>query len=192
MGKIWETISAAPAEAWVGLIGVIFGSVLAILTAWLTSKANRKQLKIQLEHEERMQRQRLAKERLEELYTLVTRWVNAIFSDNLYLTLVMEGHNDYNSYLDIINEMHKDTAEAVDFSRLRMIIGIYGESLNAPFNDLIAVRDKIIDLKDEHKRAYKAQESGVRFLRPLQSLQLELDAAGESLLAEIAKVASRI
>jgi hypothetical protein len=189
MGKIWETINAAPAEAWVGLIGVIAGSLLAIFAAWLTSKANRRQLKIQLEHEERMHRQRVAKERLEELYSLVTHWVNAIFSDSLYLTLVMEGHKDYNGYLDIINELHENKTTAVDFSRLRMILGIYGETLNDSYDKAIVVRDKIFDLREEHKQAYKSGKTGANYIKPLKSLQIEFDSAAEVLLADIAKVA---
>jgi len=71
MESILQAIQNAPAEAWVGLLGVLFGSLLTTFGVWLTNRANAKQIKAQLEHDERLHRQRLTKERLEELYILV-------------------------------------------------------------------------------------------------------------------------
>jgi hypothetical protein len=56
MDEFWLIVSTAPAEAWVGLLGVLFGSLLTTLSVWLTNRSNRKHLKIQLEHEEHLHR----------------------------------------------------------------------------------------------------------------------------------------
>lgn len=189
MSKIWETISAAPAEAWVGLIGVIFGSLLAILTAWLTSRANRKQMRTQLEHEEKMHRQRVSKERLEELYVQVTHWSNALFADTLSLTLVMEGHHSYNQYLDAVIEDQANRKDSLDFSRLEMIVKVYGGAVQVAFNHAIVARAKINDVKAEHKSAYLKQKSGKPFLKLLMDAQEELSVACDNLKADIAKAA---
>jgi|GEM_PF-1990410 len=53
--------------SWQGLIGAILGACLAVLGSMLTNRANLKQLRIRLKHEERVHRKRLSKERLEEL-----------------------------------------------------------------------------------------------------------------------------
>lgn len=187
MDKLWLSITSAPAEAWVGLMGVLFGSLLTTLSVWLTNRSNRKHLKLQLEHEERLHRQRLSRERLEELYILVSHWVNKIFSSYLNLTLVMQGHTDYNQYLDSIS--NDKSSEKYDFSRLEMIVGIYGDQIQTTYDDAIAARERINSIVAAHKTAYKMGESGELFLHPLTDAQTKFITAGDALKEEIAKAA---
>lgn len=95
-----ETLSKAPSEAWVGLLGVIIGAVLSIIGVWLTNRASIKQLNTQLEHEKSVKADALKREKLEELYILVDNWLGGVFSHYIKLTLVMRGEIDYNQYLD--------------------------------------------------------------------------------------------
>ena len=100
MKEILELISKVPSEAWVGLLGVIVGAVLSIFGVWLTNRSNIKQLKIQLNHEKFTKETEIKRERLEELYILVSQWLNVMFGHSLKLSLVMRGDIDYNQYLD--------------------------------------------------------------------------------------------
>lgn len=187
MEKFWNILSAAPSGAWVGLLGVIFGSLLTTLGVWLTNSSNRKQLKLQLEHEKRLQSQQLAKERLEELYVLVCHWQHGMFSNYMNLTLVMKGHTDYNQYLDtLINEK---PSTGVDFSRLEMIIGVYGEQVQPEYDATLKIREHINHIEAEHKSAYRRGEPGGAFLKPLSDAQLEFGTVCDALKDKIALAA---
>ncbi|NMZ69507.1 hypothetical protein SAMN05216370_0203 [Pseudomonas peli] len=187
MEKIWSILSAAPSGAWVGLLGVIFGSLLTTLGVWLTNSSNRKQLKLQLEHEKRLQSQQLAKERLEELYILVCHWQHGMFSNFMNLTLVMKGHTDYNQYLDtIINEK---PSNRVDFSRLEMILGVYGEQVQPAYDATLKIRDYINSIESDHKSAYRHGKPGEAFLKPFSDAQIEFGTACDVLKDKIALAA---
>src|SRR3546814_922531 len=113
MDKFWLILTSVPTEGWVGLLSALFGSLLTTVGVLLSNRANRQQLQLRLEHEERLTRERLLRDRLEELYVLVSHWINAMFADHARLTLVMRGHTDYNQYLDsIINT--KDRKSVVE------------------------------------------------------------------------------
>ncbi|MDO9619422.1 MAG: hypothetical protein Q7J43_17280 [Pseudomonas sp.] len=187
MEKFWLILSTTPSGAWVGLLGVIFGSLLTTLGVWLTNSSNRKQLKLQLEHEKRLQSQQLAKDRLEELYILVCHWQNGMFSNYLNLTLVMQGHTDYNQYLDTL--ISEKPSNRIDFSRLEMIIGIYGEQVQAAYGVTLKMREHINAIEAEYKSAYRRGESGDIFLKPFSDAQLEFGAACDALKDEIALAA---
>ena len=100
--RIPDAFQSAPSEAWIGLAGVLFGSLLTTFGVWLTNRANARQIKQQLEHEEKLNNKRIAKERLEELYVLVCGWLNNFFGYYMSLSLVMKGEITYNQYLDLI------------------------------------------------------------------------------------------
>src|SRR5690606_20540965 len=158
-------------EALVGLAGVIFGSLLTTLGVWLTNRANRRHLKIQLAHEERLVRQRVAKERLEELYVLVCHWLQGLFENHLHLMLVMKGSTDYNKYLDSVLAM-----KSRDISRLEMIIDVYGESVQPSYAAVLKARTSVNEIAAAHKEAYLRGEPGVRFIDPFTRAQVELEA----------------
>lgn len=186
MLTVSSVLENTPSEAWVGLAGVLFGSLLTTFGVWLTNRANTKQLKQQLEHDEKLSSQRIAKERLEELYVLVCRWLNVLFGNYLNLTLVMKDEIDYNQYLDTFL---KSENKNFDFSRLEMIIGIYGVELKELYEQAIQARSLVNTIVAEHKAAYKRGESGLRFLEPFTSAQIQLEDACERLKLAIANSA---
>src|SRR3546814_19546366 len=124
MDKFWLILTSVPTEGWVGLLSALFGSLLTTVGVLLSNRANRQQLQLRLEHEERLTRERLLRDRLEELYVLVSHWINDMFADHARLTLVMRGHTDYNQYLNY--HINTKTGEKGDFYRMKMIIGSYG------------------------------------------------------------------
>jgi hypothetical protein len=124
---------------------------------------------------------------LEELYILVSHWVNGMFYNYLNLTLVMQGHTDYNHYLDSISG--DKSSDAYDFNRLEMIVGIYGDHIQTTYGAAIAAREKFNSVVAAHKSAYKRGESGELFLNPLRDAQNKFIVAGDALKDGIAKAA---
>jgi len=96
MNEIFELLLKAPSEAWVGLLGVVVGASISIFGVWLTNRSSIKQLIIQLQHEKATKTNAIKREKLEELYILVDKWLGGIFGHYLKLTLVMRGEIDYN------------------------------------------------------------------------------------------------
>lgn len=187
MDRLLQVLSSAPSEAWVGLLGVFFGSLLTTLGVWLTNRANAKQLRVQLAHEEKLHRQRVSKERLEELYVLVCHWLNGMFSNYRHLTVVMRGECDYNAYLDAVIKANSD--QPVDFSRIEMIIGIYGAGIRQAYDQVIEARGRVNSVIADHQQAYQEGKPGSHFLAPFTSVEVALEQKCEFLKKEIARAA---
>ncbi|WP_010176298.1 hypothetical protein [Pseudomonas sp. PAMC 25886] len=183
---ILDVFQQVPSEAWVGLAGVVFGSLLTTFGVSLTNKANLKHLKQQLEHEEKLVSRRAKKERLEELYVLVSHWGNVFFGNFLTLSLVMKGQIDYNSYLDEINA---STKRDIDFNRIGMIVDIYGAELEEAYQAILDIRDEINNIELAHKEDYKHGKPGVKYLEPAANAQLKLGKACDNLKALVSTVA---
>ena len=178
MDKILEVFSKAPSEAWVGLLGVIIGATLSIVGVWLSNKSNIKQLTIQLQHEKETNASLLRRERLEELYILVDKWLSEIFAYYLNLTLVMRGKTDYNQYLEQVIEQGKENT--VDFSRLNMIVDIYGHELKSSYEKVLEAREELNKIYSAYKQAFKSGDiDGRRYLKSYTDVQLKLETLTE-------------
>jgi len=183
--------ASAPAVAWVGLLGVVVGSALSILGIWLTNRANTKQLNIQLDYEKSTNSNLRKKEKLEELYVLIDKWLGAIFSDYLRLTLVMRGEIDYNQYLD--QTIESGNQNNVDFSRLGMIVDIYGHELQSSYKTIIDARSELNDISIAHKRAYKNGDiDGSKYLKPYMDASIKIEELAELFKKEIAVYAKNV
>ena len=187
MPTILNALMNVPVDVWVGLTGIIFGSLLTTFGVWLTNRANAKLLKQQLLHQEKIQNQQIIKERFEELYILVCHWLNSFFSNYLHLRLVMEGKTDYNQYLDSIIK-HENSANT-NFSRIEMIIGIYGIQLRRQYEAVIAARTLLNEISLEHKISYKKGDPGHVYLESFTTAQLALEDACENLKTAISDAA---
>lgn len=168
---MFELLTKAPSEAWIGLLGVIIGAALSLLGSWLTNKSNIRQLQIQLKHDEQVKNKNLKRERFEELYILLEHWSNRIFSNYIFLDLVVKGQIDYNAYLDKII----DNTEKQDFKRIEMIINIYGKELKEAYIDVLTSLEKYNKTVQEHKKAYEDGElRAIQFEKPLMDAQMKL------------------
>lgn len=184
--KIITILISAPSGAWVGLLGALIGSLIAIFGMWLTNRSNIKQLKIRLDHENRIKNEDILKERLEELYILTENWLKSLLSNCLSLMMVMRGKIDYNQHLDIFIE--SDNKIKYDFSRIEMIIHIYVPGLKDSYEKVIASRGELVNIQNEHKIAYKKGDIGGEiFLKPYISAQHKLEKAGEEFKKRIAE-----
>jgi len=183
---IIESLTNTSSAAWVGLFGVLFGSLLTTFGVWLTNNANAKRQKQQLEHEERLSSQKIKKERLEELYILVCHWGNLFFEQYLSLQLVMDGHVTYNDHLEKTGA--KDLG-GFDFSRMEMIIDIYGAQLEPAYEEVKAARSVINEVNAAHKFAYKRGQPAGMFKSPADSAQREFRDACDELKRVISEAA---
>ncbi|NWB91607.1 hypothetical protein [Pseudomonas agarici] len=168
---IQEFLQSAPSQAWVGLSGVIFGSLLTIFGVWLTNRAHTKRLKHQLEHEQRVEGKKIKKERLEELYVLVGKWGIKFFSDYANLSLVMKGEVTYNKYLE---DFLKEDKSDVDFHRIQMIVDIYGAEIQGVYKEVLGRRYVISAIQSNFKEAYRTDGEGAGFLKKFSAAQLQL------------------
>lgn len=183
-----ETLLNAKAEAWVAVIGVVVGAILSLFGAWLTMRSNLQQSKLKFEYENKISQGNLRRERLEELYILVCHWSNEFFSDYMALGLVMDGHQSYNEYLDDFNSRNRTH----DFSRIEMIVDVYGQALSEEYQAVIVARSKINEIKHLHKSAYKRGETGAGYKKPAADAQLLLGRALDQLKLAIAENAKSI
>ena len=193
MNSLPENLVNAPPEAWLGLIGVFVGAIIAgvisIITVWLTSRANIRHLRVQLAHEKDTKKDTLKREKLEELYILVDKWLTAIFTFYLPLAPVMQGTYDYKEFMKISTDINNRLN--VDFTRLEMIIDIYWPSLKPSYEELIKARDELSRIVMEHKNSYLAGNTdGKKFLNPFNQAQLKIESLGISFKEEITKYAN--
>ena len=190
MSKFLVILAKAPSEAWVGLLGVVVGALISIFGVWLTNRSSVAQLRIQLEHERKVKVESIRRKKFEELYILVDKWLHGIFSNYLELTMVMRGEIDYNQYYDRIIEAGNKIG--VDFSRLGMIVDIYGHELEPSFKKIMDARTELNKISAAHKRAYKSGDiDGERFLKPFTDAQVKIEDLTESFKKEIAEHAKR-
>lgn len=183
-----DTLKNAPPEAWLALFGVLLGSLLTTLGVWLTNRANAKQQKWQLAHDKELYRQKVKKEKLEELYVMAGHWLSGILSNYMVLSYVMKDELDYNQYLD--QTINNKPSSAYDFRRLEMLLDMYGNEVMDKYQSVINAREVANKIMLDHKIAYKNGESGKRFLKPFLEAQESLDREGELLKKAIANVAT--
>ena len=161
------------------------GALISWLATSQASKSGLRQLKLQLQHSERSELNKLKRERYEELYILIDHWSKAFFGNFLYLRLVMEGKLSYDEYLDKFIENAKSKTH--DFNRISMILDIYGDELRPLYNDVLALRNEWNSIETQHKNAYKAGIVETPwFIEPSIEVQKKLENACDKLLAGIA------
>jgi hypothetical protein len=183
-------LGAVPSEAWVALFGVILGAGLSIFGVSLTNKSNIKSLSIQLENQKSTERSRLHRERLEELYVLVGNWSTGFMTMGLSILQVMAGRISYNDHLDLLIEDNK--SKSFEFSRIRMIVDIYGSDFNEHFDELIKMRETSNDVITDFKIAHNNGRNGKIFIDPFIISQNNFETASENLRREIASLARQI
>ncbi len=181
-----DVISKVSPEAWAGLAGVVVGSLISILGTWLTNRASLNQLQTQLKHERDSKEQDLHRERLEELYTLVSSWLNVMASYYLSLSRVMQGKISYNNHLDLF--IKNQDQPKYDFNRLEMIMDVYAHQLKPQYQKIIDARAELNEIERLHKLGYSEGDiNGAKYLKPYTQAQLKIEKLGEELKTLIAE-----
>jgi len=182
--EVLAALGRIPATAWTA-----FGTALiAFSGVWLTNWNNRQSLRIQLEHNEKLQLQRVAKERLEELYILASQWNHSVFHNCLLLTQAKQGGITYKQYLEHILESDMPKP---DYSRLRMIVHMYADKIEDAFHGAVDANAKV-DLAQYACRAVlKRGPISLELLDQMAVAQSHFIKAWEIFRQEIVKAAKQ-
>lgn len=180
-----DPMPTVPPEAWFTLIAVVVGALISIIVVTLTNRSNLRQLKLQLDTKAKNDEAVLVRERMEELYVLLSNWINVFFGDYLNLTLVIKGELSYDEYLDITIKDGK--SRKFDFNRIEMLFDIYAPTLKADFDNMLSIRSKVNEIRRLHKRAYQEGGDGERYLNDFTKQQMELEKACEQLELKVAE-----
>lgn len=184
-----DTIMSIDVNTWMGLVGVLAGALLGLIGVFVANHSSLARLQLQLKQEQQRHHSQVKREKLEELYILLSHWVNMFFSHHFKLALVMEGKIDYNQYLD---EIISDGADnKVDFQRIEMILNIYGRELLPSYQKVLEWREKVNEIAAAHKLDYKmGNTNGEKYLGTSVAVHKELEKSVMSLKKELAELAS--
>lgn len=166
------------------LVSAIFGGAVALIGVFFTNRSNTDRLKLQFEHESRQRTTDLLRDRGEELYELIDKWLKMLTGNYLGLSAVMKGKLTYNQYYDLSNEEIK--RRSYNFGRIEMLIDVYFPSMRSAYDKITETRDELNKIISEHKRSYRIGDiDGSKFLRPFTQGQMSIDQAGEAFKMQI-------
>tara|TARA_R110000796_G_C14523336_1_gene431108 strand:- start:31 stop:447 length:417 start_codon:yes stop_codon:yes gene_type:complete len=127
--QFFELLRSIPSSAWIAFCTALLTSTLTLIGVGLTNKSNNKRLSIQLEHERKLKREDLVRDRLEELYVESKRYMNAVVTHFLPYRRVMEGELTFNQALDLsIDSRYTHNPE-----RVYLIMDMYFPELRVSF-----------------------------------------------------------
>lgn len=170
---------------WQTLIGTLLGAAIAFGGIWWNSRSSFKQLKHQLEHVEKLQRQQVFRERLEELYGLIGKLDGYVFVEILHAGMLAEGIMSEEEYLQRYPTTEVETP--VDHTRLEMLVGIYGKKFRSTYETANNARNGVIALKGEFERLYLKELPTQEIYNSLIKAHDEFQEAVKALKAEIAE-----
>ncbi|MCP9933381.1 hypothetical protein KBZ08_05585 [Cyanobium sp. Candia 9D4] len=131
--------------------GAIVTGFFAVLSASLASRASTKQLSLKLRHENERDRLEARRERLEELYSLVTRWAKEMLNFFLPFMSVMKGDLTYNQALD----MSAANRISLESDRLFTLAELYFHSGHDRLLDVRSRADEVSRINSDFKQLYK-------------------------------------
>lgn len=131
--------------------GAVVTGFFTVLSAFLASKASTKQLSLRLRHENEKERLEARRERLEELYSLVTRWSKEFFNFYVPFMSVMNGQLTYNQALD----MSSGNRIELDSDRLFTLAELYFQSGHDKLDDVRRTADEVARINTDFKQLYK-------------------------------------
>jgi hypothetical protein len=166
------------------LLAAALGGGIALLTSYLTNRANLSRLKMELDHQSHQRKSELLRERGEELYELVDKWLKGLFGFYLNRSFVMQGKISLDQSLDLEIQARKERTD--NFGRIEMLIDVYFPTVRAQYDAVIAGRSELNNVGTAHRRAYDQGEiDAPRFLAPYVQAQKVIEEAGEVLKKRI-------
>ena len=163
-----------------GLSAAVVGGALALLSVYFTNRSNTTRLKVQLEHESKQREIELLRNRGEELYELLDKWLKLLAGYYLRRTSVMQNKLTYNECLELDIKDGKENTS--NYGRIAMLIDVYFPSTRSAYDKIIEYRTELNKIEGEFKRNYKNGEvDGVPFIKSHVQSQISIDKAGEEL-----------
>ncbi|MDH2022292.1 hypothetical protein N5J29_05890 [Stenotrophomonas sp. GD03680] len=130
------------------LIGVAIGAVLtgavALLLAIMNNRSSDRRLKFQQDHDLQRDRQRMTRERLEELYVLAGHWTLSLELYGFLGLRLARGQLTYADYLLLQREQANNPQ--VQMSRMDLLLDVYGSQ---EVSEAVA---KVRDLRGEFNK----------------------------------------
>lgn len=159
-----------------GLLGALIGAGAAVGVVFINNA-----------HDRRLQRQHILRERLEELYILVSQWSNLQIEHYARAISFMRGDTTQEEYYN-----HKiEKPVSFDFSRLEMIVNMHGTVLSPTFNLVKEILEQMRFTEkgiDEFHRVVKKEE----LIEPYAQQQYQLIKTIGTLKTEIVKAAKEV
>jgi hypothetical protein len=180
-------LTGIPATAYAALFGALLSASIAFVGVYLTHRGNTNRLLLQLYHERDLRSEELLRDKLEELYLLLDKWLEALSLHFLPYFKVMQGRITYNDVLDLT--IREGQNRDHDFARLEVLVDLYFPSLRPSYNDITAARDQANDVLAEHKREYlRGQTMATEYIKPLNDALAHLDGSGEQMKHRIVEL----
>jgi hypothetical protein len=184
MDAVIALLNRIPSEAWTAL-GV---ALIAFFGVWVTNWNNRQNTKAQHQHDIHLQQHRIAKERLEELHIQVTLWSRAMIARYERAMSLMQNKTTLKEYNSTKLELHPN----FDFSRLEMIVGMYGETVQPAFKEVRELINKMDFLEIAYLQTHESKLGNDAMFEAFAEHQLLLNKAINTLKLEIVKAAKEV
>lgn len=179
MLAILNLLKSIPSQAWIVFITALVTSFIALISVWLTSRANNQRLKIQFDTEKNIRDEDLRRNRLEELYILSNKYLNRLVGYYLPYRMVMKGELTFNQALDITIE--DGSKKEYDPHRVTMLIHMYFPEVKPAFDEIMAIREKMNKIISDYKEQYKRGDiDGSRWLVKFQPLLSKIGILADS------------
>lgn len=168
------------------LLAAALGGGIALLTSFLTNRANTARLKMEFNHQAHLRKSELLRERGEELYELTDRWLKMLAGFYIGRSFVMQGKMTYDQFLDSAIKTGKENA--YNFGRIQMFVDVYFPAVRPQYDALLVGRTELNKVDSTHRRADArgdADADGEKFLGPYVQAQKVIEEAGEAMKKRI-------
>ena len=159
------------------VLTALVGSGSTLLAVHLTNRSSTNRLNLQLDNEAKKRTADVRRDRGEELYTAVERWMNALSGNYIALATVMQGKITYNDYLDLV--VKKEGSERTyEPGRIELLVDVYFPSVRCAYDVIITARAELNKVAQAHKSAYSSGAlDGTRFIGPYVRAQKAVEKA---------------
>uniref|UniRef100_UPI0040476CAB hypothetical protein n=1 Tax=Aliarcobacter sp. TaxID=2321116 RepID=UPI0040476CAB len=158
------------------LVGGVIGFVASISKDFFLEKTK-----------ENSKLKNIKREKLEEAYIQFSKWFSDFSIDNLGIIIVMQNVLEYDEYTKKRKEFSENFI--IDFTKLEMIINIYGDNLLTDFSLIMTKRDEISKIKFSYMDSKKMNEKD---LDNYEKKNLEINSLGNSFKEKIAENIKKI
>jgi hypothetical protein len=124
------------------------------------------------------------RKKMEELFLAFHGYCSQIATLNVVWPKVMNGELSYNEALDL-NSNHSERGRD-HFENVEMLVSLYFPDLSGPWREVLAVRDRINEVKGDFKQAYKIGGPDPAFVQPFWTVLQSLEPAEKAFKDQLA------
>lgn len=166
------------------LLAAALGGGIALLTTFLTNRANTARLQLEHSHEAKRRKSELLRERGEELYELTDKWLKILAGHYIGRSIVMQGKMTYDQFIEGAVKIGKE--HNVNFGRIQMLIDVYFPAVRPQYDAVLAGRTELNRVDSAHLRAHENGDAEAeKLLGPYVVAQQVIEVSGELLKKKI-------